>query len=234
LLSPDEDFSPIGNPSSINYAESFKVYKTMLTQDPDSPVFKRIFSKFNISLFGVEPTVSNDLIADDGDYESELEEFRRGLLADPLIEDVADAGVSLPPTPPIQLDRRVSTPAANAGADETSPFSGSLLASPHQPGHEVSVSVTSHISHTIAASSQVSNIVSSSIALSPEREVSKASPPIQEKARPAPKPKGVKSLTLAAATSDTNADAAPTQKKRTTRPAKTAPADPPARTLRRR
>ncbi|KAF9642036.1 hypothetical protein BDM02DRAFT_3080219, partial [Thelephora ganbajun] len=74
LLSPDEDFLQTGVNSGIKYIQSFKKYKEMLTEDPNSRVFKRIISEFNASLFGVAPTPSDDFVPDDGDYDSELEQ----------------------------------------------------------------------------------------------------------------------------------------------------------------
>ena len=158
MLSPDEDFSQTGVNSGIMYAESFKKYKEMLTGDANSSIFKRVISKFNASLFGTTPVLSNNLIADDGDYDSELEQFRNELLADSPAEVVTSTGASdtfplasLPPTPPIQLDRRVS------------------------------ISVTSHVLHTVAASSQVSNIISSNVTLPSEPGVKETPPQAQRK-----------------------------------------------------
>ena len=76
---------------------------------------------------------------------------------------------------------------------------------PLQSEHHVSVSITSHVSHTVAASSQVSNVVNSTISLPSEQEIGgssiqttdppiqQASPPIEKAPRPIPKKKGPKS-----------------------------------------
>ena len=149
----------------------------MFTKDPDSNVFKRIFSEFNRSLFGTVPTPAHDRIAEDGDYEDEIQKFKSDLLADRSIEEPADVEPLLPefdlpedseldnvqPTPPtVQHDRRVS------------------------------ISVTSHVStKTVASSSQVSKVVSGCIDLSPvESEVEEASPPSPDATRPASKKGG--------------------------------------------
>jgi hypothetical protein len=232
LLSPDEDFSPAGANSGIQYAESFKAYKTILSPGPEDPVFERIFSHFKKSLFGKKPAPSNAIVVDTGNYDVELEQLRNDLLVDSPVDGVANAGgdgTSPPPspsTPYLQPDRQVSTSVTGAGTGGTPPSTPPL-----QPDRRVSISVTSHISHTIAASSQVSNIVHSSVNLSPELEVGETSPieetppPIQEKPRPAPRKKAVKSLKSAAATPDINADDAPAR--RVTRQMKALPVDPP-------
>jgi len=81
-VSPDDDFSPTGGSSGINYSESFKKYKEILTTNPDSPVFKRTFSEFNNSLFGAVPSLGDNFVAEEGDYNLELEQFMADLLAD--------------------------------------------------------------------------------------------------------------------------------------------------------
>ena len=213
MLSPDEDFSQTGVHSGIMYAESFKKYKEMLTGDANSSTFERIFSEFNASLFGTVPTLSNDLILDDGNYDSELEQFRNELLADSPIE----AGTG-------------------TGANNTSPPSP-LPASPLHPDQRVSISATSHVSHTVVASSQVSNTINNTIVLPLEPEVIETSPPspeaVQLVGRPAPKKKGTKP---SRSTSDADANTIPTQKKRAARQAKTviAPEEHPDRVLRKR
>lgn len=236
MLSPDTDFSPAGANSGIQYSESFKKYKELLTEDPESSMYQRIFSKFKDSLFGKESDSDDKVVVDDGDYASELAQFKEGLIADSIAEGVTDAGVDetspLPPpaSPPLQLDHEVSISVANPGANKASPLP-SPPTPPLQPDR-VSISVTSHISHTITASAQVSNIVNSSLTLSPEHEV-KEIPPIQEKSRPAPRKKATKPPKPTAATSDTNADVAPIR--RVTRQTKPASADPlPDRTTRKR
>ena len=229
MLSPDEDFSQAGVNSGIQYAESFKVYKEMLSRDPEDPTFKRIFSHFNASLFSKAPTTSGRVVVDDGNYDIELEQFRNALLADPPVEDVISAGGGK--TSPLP-----STSVTGAGTNGTSPSTPPL-----QPDH-VSISVTSHISHTIAASSQVSNIVNSSVNLSPELEVRETSPvretsrveeispPIQKKPRALPKKRTPKP---AVETPDTNVeDIAP--RRRVTRQTKIAPVDPPLEATRKR
>ena len=232
MLSPDEDFSPAGANSGIQYAESFKAYKTILSGGPEDPVLGRIFSHFKDSLFSKEPTPSDGVVADDGNYDLEIEQLRNDLLADPPAGDVTNAGgdgTSSPPSPSrpsLQPDRQVSISVTGTGTSGTPPSTAPL-----QPDRQVSISVTSHISHTIAASSQVSNIVHSSVNLSPELEVGETSPigetppPIQEKPRPAPRKKGVKPLKSAAATPDINVDDVPAR--RVTRQTKALPVDPP-------
>jgi len=210
------------------YSESFKKYKDMLTKDPESTMYKRIYSRFNTALFGTTRTASKDFVADDGDYESELEQFRNDLIAASTIEDldVTDAGPvdrasRLPPSlpsPPLQSDRRVS------------------------------ISVTSNVLHTTAASSQVSNIVNSSITVpsecrveeiplpSPSPSPSPPSPPPVKVARPAPKKKAAtKSVRSLVTTPDVEADAAPAPRDRVTRQTKAAAAkEAPTRALRKR
>ena len=193
-MSPDEDFSPTGASSGIKYSESFQKYKEMLSATPDSPVFKRTFSEFNSSLFGAVSTLGDsDLIAEDGDYDSKLEQFKFDLLQDPPVEDVPE-DVPSSPLPPEFLD----------DSDVPEPLT--------QSEHQVSISVTSRVStHAVAASSQVSNVVSSNITVS-STELEEAPPPLKA-VRPAPKKvtkaskKGTKSSKKAAAISEaTSAD----------------------------
>ena len=207
LLSPDEDFSQAGSNSGIMYAKSFKKYKEMLTEDPGSRMYTRIFSEFNASLFGTAPTLSNDFVVDDGDYDSEVERFKRDTRAESPVED-----------------------APNMEIDETT----SILSSPaqsHQSDHHVSVSVVSRVSHTIASSSQVSNVVNSSITVSSEREVRESSPPAQVAVRPLPtKISGSKTSKSTTAASDPNPETAPTRRKK----ANATPVESSQRTLRKR
>ena len=206
MLSPDEDFSQIGVNSGIKYAESFKTYKEILTADRDSPTFERIFSEFNTSLFGTAPPLSGDLVADDGDYDSELEKFRNELRAGSPIDDVADVrtGKASPPSLPI--------PSV-------------------QPDHHVSISVTSHVSHTITASPQVSNVVNNSVILPSEREVDNPPPSPPKATRPTARKKGSKSskpTEVTTATAETD-PASTTLKKRSQR-AKAMPVETTTRT----
>lgn len=218
MVSPDEDFSPTGTTSGIKYSESFKKYKEMLTATPDSPVFKRIFSKFNSSLFDTAPTISGDLIAEDGDYDSELDQFRAELLADHV--------------------GGVTTDMVSLSLHQDSPSQPTSELPAIQPERHVSISVTSHVSTRIgAASSQVSNVINSSIALSPtESEVEESSPPSPKATRPPPKKKGARSSKKATATheeSDAAKDTPPVSPE-IAMAKKTALIQPPARALRKR
>jgi len=51
MVSPDEDFSPVGYTSKIDYSKSFMEYKEMLTEDPKSTTYQRIFAEFDTALF---------------------------------------------------------------------------------------------------------------------------------------------------------------------------------------
>ena len=179
----------------------------MLTEDPDSRVYKRIFSKFNTALFGVEPTPGNDFVIDDGDYDSEVENFKKGLRAEDTTNLEIDEFTSPTPSPP--------TPTV-------------------QSDHHVSISVTSHVSHTVAASSQVSNIVTSGPAPPPESEAKEASPPRQKGPRPVAKKKDPKASNPTTTTPQDNTDTAPTRSKKATRSVKTTPVEPSSRVLRNR
>lgn len=169
-----------------------------MLSDANSPVYKRILSEFSEALFGTAPPISNEFIADDGDYASELEDFNNGLLADSPAEGVVDVGANRESSP--------STP-------------------PALPLEHVSISVTSNISHTIAGSSQVSNVVNASIVLPSEHEVEEPPPP---KPRAVPRKKTSKSVK---STPDDNADNACAKNTRATR-SKVAAADRPTRALR--
>ena len=201
MLSLDEDFSAAGAKSRIKYDKSFLKYKEMLTEDPDSRMYKRIIAEFNTSIFGTAPVLKNNFVVDDGDYNLEVEQFKRDIHTDPPVKDVANVQINTPsalppPTPPLQSE------------------------------YHVSVSITSHVSHTIAASSQVLNVVNSTISLPPEQEIGgsliqttdppiqQASPPIEKAPRPVPKKKGPKSSKSAAMVLDPDTDAPGTWSKK--------------------
>lgn len=182
MLSPDVDFSDSGKNSGINYASSFLGYKEMLTEDPESVSYERIFAEFDTAVLGKKPVLRDDFVLDDGDYKAEFEKFKSDLRA----EEAADAEANKTPPPP-------PTP--------------TLPSSPIQSDHRVSISITSQVSHTIAASSQVSNVVNTSTP-PPEPEDAEAPPPAKKATRPAPKKKG---RTKKPATTPDTTDAAPTQ-----------------------
>ena len=182
-MSPDHDFSTSGATSGIQYQESLKTYKELLTEQPGSPVFERIYSTFNTSLFGEAPPITDEFITDDGNYNSELEEFRNGLLADSPVKNAVDIGTSRAPSP--------------------SP----LPALPLQSEHHVAISVISNVSRTITASSQVTNVVNSTVHFPSEHEVRESLPPNPKPARPAPKKKTSKQA-KSTKTSDTDTNTA--------------------------
>jgi len=211
LISPDEDFSKVGAKTGIGYPESFHAYKKMLTDDPEDDMYKRIYSIFNASLFGIAPTVNDNLVVDNSNYDSEIEEFKQRLRAtDSPAEDVTDTGV-----------------------DEVSGPSPSRPMPPPQPDHRVSILVASNVSHTVTTSSQVSHVVNSSVSIPPEHGVIEDSPPSPQDppssppppalkaVRPVARKKGGKSKTTA---SNTNADTAPAPNDQTTRQVKAVPA----------
>ena len=138
---------------------------------------------FNAFLFSAVPTLSANAIAEDGDYDSELERFNAGLHVDPFAEDVDVTPVPLLPEIPLNKDPELP---------------------PVHSDHHLSISVTSHVSsHAATTSSQVSNTVSSSIILpSAEPEVEETSPPNPEAIRPAPRKKGAKSTKKKTALAD--------------------------------
>lgn len=203
------DFSQSGATSGINYVNSFRTYKEMLSKDPESSMYQRIFSEFNNSLFGTTPVLSNNFVADNGDYDSELERFK-------------DEVESTSPT----------KVADKARANE---FPPSLPVLPPQSDHHISISVTSNVLHTTAMSSQVSNIISSAIAPPQEPEAVIENPPPRQKARPAPKKKGGKSLKSIVVTPNADADAFSTPKNEVNQQAESTPTvEPPTRALRSR
>jgi hypothetical protein len=216
LISPDVDFSATGALSGIKYSEAFKKYKEMLIETPDSPVFKRIFSQINESLFGTAPAPIIETVAEDGDYDSELEQFRAELLEDPPAENCPSSSIGESTQPIHSL--------------------GNLLPISDLPAPQsercVSISVTSNISmQTAAASSQVSNFVSNSITLpAPESEAEETTSP--KPPQPLPKKKGSKSSKKAvvAPRSGTPDDVAPVPLKKTAK--KSDSIKPPTRVLR--
>ena len=194
------DFSTAGQKSGIDYSESFKKYKHMLTQKRETPTYRKIYAEFDAALFGKAQALSGDFIADDGDYDSEVERFNRELEEEELAEAEAASHPPSTSTPP--------SLSIHAEADEVPPLPSTP---PPQLDHRVSISVTSNVSHTVAASSQVSNVINST---SPplERDVMEAPPLVQKAARQAQKKKGGKSKsTTTTPGPDVDTNAAPTQ-----------------------
>lgn len=153
MLSPDEDFLQEGVNSKIKYAVAFDSYKEMIIGGWDTITYQRIVAELDASLFGIAPSLNDEIAADDGDHRAEMEAFNRALRA----EEAAEAKASLTPLPP-------------------SPVTS--IPQPLDP--HVSISVTmSHILHTIAASSQVSNEVLNVFHRS-------SSPPEQDEEEPPP------------------------------------------------
>ena len=111
LLSPDDDFSQTGSITGISYACSFLKYKEMLTEDPDDPMYQTIFSHFDSALFGSEPVIGHNPIIDNGQYDSEIEEFKdrlRHTAINANADTEADLAPSSPPIPSPQLEQNVS------------------------------------------------------------------------------------------------------------------------------
>ena len=97
-MSPDTDFAPRGNVTGINYLESFREYKRLLSANPSDPTYQRIFTIFNTSLFSVTATPRTNFILDTGNYDAELREFNERLAAE---EDGGTETTDLsPPSPP--------------------------------------------------------------------------------------------------------------------------------------
>ena len=183
----------------------------MLIKHADTPEIKRVFSEFNASLFGsTAPTLPSNTIAQDGDYDFQVDQFTAELFA---CEDVVDEMDSLTldgpldnfpvPQPPVQSEQRVS------------------------------ISVTSHVSaHAIASSSQVSSVVSS-VALPTDEHGDEEIFPLPNGPKvSAPKRKGAKSSKKTKAASEpgvAEATIAPAPSKTAK---KTTPVDPPTRALR--
>ena len=147
--------------------------------DPNSAVFKRIYSLFNDSLFGTVSARSENLIAEDGNYDDELEQFNAELFADPPVEEALPLLADLHLQPLSELD----------GVEPTPEFPTA------QSEHHVSISVTSRVStQTVVAPSRVSGTISSSVAISSVEHAVEgpSSPPSPKAKRPATK-KGGKS-----------------------------------------
>ena len=150
MISPDEDFLQAGHKSGIEYSKSFEKYKQILIKGYETPTYQRIFAEFNAALFGKVRVFSDNFIADDGDYDAEIEAFKNDLRAEEMAnaEEAVDAETPLP------------TPSLPSSPSLPSPPLPSSPTPSLQSDHWVSISVTSHISHTtVASSSRVSTIV---------------------------------------------------------------------------
>ena len=128
------------------------------------------------------------------------------------------------PLPPVPIDD-----VADVRTGKASP--PSLPIPSVQPDHHVSISVTSHVSHTITASPQVSNVINNSVILPSKREVDNPPPSPPKATRPTARKKGSKSskpTEVTTATAETD-PASTTLKKRSQR-AKAMPVETTTRT----
>jgi hypothetical protein len=166
-LSPDQEFSPKGVISGIEYKASFIEYKAYLGED--TTTVNGIIAYYNQELFGLQsrkPTRSASSATTSHAIHSALDQLRRDT-ADPVAEEVPP-----PPSPrksPVQPEDN-SIPAPT---------------SPTRSEHHVSISITSNVSHTVTASSRVSNTTGNDNSPAPEYDTEEGSPPPSPKA---PKP----------------------------------------------
>ena len=209
MLSQDVDFSGAGAKSRIKYSKSFKLYRGMLAKTPRSPAYERIFAEFDSALFGRERVLSDEFVADNGNYAAALEKYNTALRLEEAADVEANGGSPLPPSP----------------APPPSPI---LPPSPLQSDHRILISVTLLVSHTIAGSSQVSNVINSPAPPS-DREDVEGPPPV--KAQPVPKKKTRGKQLVATSEAETDAT---TTRTRSSRKAKTAPPEPATRPSRKR
>lgn len=155
MLSPDQEFGEVGGISKINYREAFIGYKKFLSEGTDS--MKNIISYYNREVFESEPKEpASCSTAATRALDSALDQLRRD-----LYEGTAEE-VPPPPSPPRSSaqpeDRDKSIPA------------------PPQLERNVSISVTSSVSHTVIASSRVSQSTDNNNPLIPERDAEERPP----------------------------------------------------------
>lgn len=116
--------------------------------DPRNPkylVFKRILAELNRAVFEEEPPPNSDLVIDSGNYQDEMEKFEMDLAN----EQAAEAG-----TDEIALSLPLSAPPVlPADPDAPAPIP------PIPPVFRSSFIVSSNVSRTIAATSQISHLV---------------------------------------------------------------------------
>ena len=213
----------------MNYAVSFQTYKSMLIENRKTASYVRIYGEYDTILFGKARVLRNDYVVDHGEYTGVVSQYNRELRE----EEAADARAaefSPPPSSPPPSPTTLSPPSVHTGG---SGLALSLAPLPHHSDRNVSISVTSHVSHTVAASSQVLNIVNGATPPS-EDEVIEAPPPAKKAGRSRTKKKGGKSTDPSATTSnDIDADnAPPTKNKRSTRQTNAATEERPGRVTR--
>jgi hypothetical protein len=175
LLSPDEEFSPIGAKSGISYQKSFKAYKDMILAQAPTQRFKRIRSSFDQLLFGTKPTAPDpeQPRIDQGDYDDEIQLYLGRDPTPPPVEPTVAADSDVEPyvqPPPFA--------SAESDIDETP------IPSP-SPGHHPVTSITLQESDTVRTSSMTISITT----LPSEQTQEVTDPAPRKKARPAPKKK---------------------------------------------
>jgi len=209
LLSPDEDFSTKGSHTGVSYVESFKMYKDLLIDDKNKPLFEPILSELNSLLFSARGAVPRKTAIDDqGDYEDEVQEFLRGNLVPPPTEEGATTD---------DIDSETPDSPAGFGTIDID-----LEEEPRLP-HHAATSIILEDSHTTKVSESSRAISITMLPSGPEAEVD---PPVvrSNKGRPAPKKRATN--TNGVGTSDTtNATPAPTTRgtRASTRQAATLP-----------
>lgn len=207
-MSPDKEFQELGHKSGIDYGKSFIGYKGFLSDN--TPEMKGIISFYNQELFGhqskkpVRSATTQSAAIDDA-----LDQLRRGLYGK-TADSVAE-GLSA------QLQDK-NTPAP---------------ASPTQSERHVSISVTSSISHSVTASSRISNTTNNPSTA--EHDAEKPSPPSRPKPKPVTKKKAPIKTTSASEGDADDAPPTPAKKRNSNKRGKAPPvAAPSERSLRER
>ena len=91
MLSPDEDFSLLGDRTHINYLKVFRAYRDMLIERGDTPAHHALIDLFNASLFGDTRTVINNATCGgDGESEEEMNDYFRRLKGSTDLPNHAD------------------------------------------------------------------------------------------------------------------------------------------------
>ena len=76
MLSPDEDFSLVGDRTHVNYLKAFRAYRDMLIKQSNTPAYHALIDSFNASLFGDTHTmINNATCGGDGESEEEMNDY---------------------------------------------------------------------------------------------------------------------------------------------------------------
>ena len=202
LVSPDHDFQSTGGVTETAYTDLFNIYKGVLNDDPESPENQRVFSAFHEGLFGPKPNVATPTPTNNN-LNSEVEKFKRARSRKTPNNPAVNPVIGETSTPPSAREPPTQSGGPNSLA----------LASPVEPERLTSIAITSNVSHTVTASSRVSNTTNGNV--SPPisgSDIEEDSPPVPKAVQTRGKSKRGSKSSNTTTPPDPNLDDAPATK----------------------